>query len=108
MPFSRLPPGLRNARRQERDVAAAIGGRTTLASGAGPEKGDVASQVLVVECKSTTRSSFAISPALMDRITATAAQTSRRGVLHVRFVDAAGRTLRQYGVVEADLLEDLT
>ncbi|WP_279479902.1 hypothetical protein [Aureimonas sp. SK2] len=107
MPFSRLPPGLRNARRHERDVASAIGGRLTLASGSGPEKGDVASQVLVVECKSTSRCSFAISPALMDRITSVAAQTSRRGVLHVRFVDAAGRTLRQYAVVEADLLEDL-
>ncbi|WP_062117227.1 hypothetical protein [Aureimonas sp. AU40] len=107
MPFSRLPPGLRNARRHERDVAASIGGRLTAMSGAGPEKGDVASQILVVECKSTSRASFAISPALMDRITSTAAQTSRRGVLHVRFVDASGRTLRQYGVVEADLLEDL-
>lgn len=107
MPFSRLPPGLRNSRRQERDVAASLGGRRTSASDAGPEKGDVATDRFVVECKSTVRGSYAISPAVMDTITSAAAQTGRLGALHIRFVDGTGRTLREYVVLEADLLQDL-
>jgi len=53
----------RRAAREERKIASDIGGRRVFMSGAGPDKGDVKSDLLRIEAKTTANSSFTFNSA---------------------------------------------
>lgn len=82
IPYHKL--NLRRARQQERGVAAALGGRTVVASGALPAmKGDVRAPSWLVECKTTESSHYSLTLKTLRKIEGEAAMEARHPCLQL-------------------------
>lgn len=102
-------PAFRAWKRQEKEVAEMIGGRQTARSGAGDEKGDARRQgVITVEAKSTANKSFSVTLELLEKLENAACNRGEMPVLHIRFVDSAGRTIKDAVVMPGYALSLVT
>lgn len=95
------------APKQEKELAKRLGGRTTAASGAKDEKGDVRVRgVARVECKTTKNKSFSVTLDMFRKIEDAALSAAEVPVLMVEFNDGNGRKLGELAVIPAYYLED--
>ena len=91
---------------QERKVAVDIGGRTQPGSGnQWNAKGDVKSESLLIECKSTIHQSFTLKVDVLEKIEREAALAGREAVLQVEF--QGKRRVAKYAVISYDRLLEL-
>lgn len=98
----------RRAPKQEREVAARLGGRPTAASGAKDVKGDVRIKgVARVECKTTRHKSFAVTLAMVGKLEESALLAGEVPAIVVEFIDADGRRLAELAVVPTYVLDGL-
>lgn len=103
-------PSKRRAPKQERELAAKIGGKTTAASGSQSEKGDVRLKGVVrIEAKCTRRRSYGLSLDTFEKIENAATLCSQNEIpaMHIEFLSPEGQTLKALAVIRADDLEDL-
>jgi hypothetical protein len=103
-------PSKRRAPKQERSLAAKLGGRTTSASGSKSEKGDVRVKgVLRVEAKCTRKKSFSVTLEMIEKITNAATLTADVEIpaMHVEFLDPNGARLVGLYVVREDDFEEM-
>lgn len=105
-------PSKRRAPKQERELAKALGGSLTPASGAKAVKGDVRIKGFArVEAKCTRNKSFSVTLDILEKIEDAAASCAdgEVPVLHVEFLDPAGRRIKGlYVLREVDAEELLT
>jgi len=79
----------------EKKLAARLGGRQTLASGArGDDKGDVEVGRWLIEGKATVTGNYALKHLEMSKISTEALSKGRRPAFSVLFVDERGNPLR--------------
>lgn len=99
----------RRAPKQERELASLLGGRTIKGSGSGAEKGDVRIKGFArVEAKCTRQKSFSVSLQIIDKLedAASSCASGEIPVLHVEFLDAAGKRVKGlYVLLEQDAEE---
>ena len=77
----------RHAPKQEKQLAARLGGKLTPGSGSGYLKGDVQIKgVARIEAKSTQRKSYALSRELVDKIEGAAIQTGEIPIFQIDFL----------------------
>lgn len=103
-------PSKIRAPRQEKALAATLGGRTTSGSGSKTEKGDVRIKgVLRVEAKCTRHKSYGLSLKDFEKVEDAAAlcQPSEVPVMHIEFLDPAGNPIKGLYVVRQDDFEEL-
>lgn len=96
------------SRKQEKEVAKRIGGRTTPASGSREEKGDCRKKGVVrVECKTTSHKSFSVTLEMIDKIEEAAFSSEELPVILVEF-NKDGKKFREVAVVPSYVLDMLT
>ncbi len=96
------------ARKQEKELATRIGGRTTPASGALSEKGDVRlKRVARIEAKTTKNKSFSVTLEMLDKIENAALPCDEIPILVVEFNDGNGRKVKEVAVVPTYVLDSL-
>ena len=105
-------PSHRRAPVQEKELATRFGGRTTLASGALSEKGDVRVKRLVrIEAKTTKNLSFSVTQDMLNKIEEAALASDEVPVMVIEFNDGNGKKLREVAILPVyalDLLGDKT
>lgn len=98
----------RHSGKQESGLAKTIRGKVVPRSGAGMTKGDVRINGLCrIECKCTTKPSFSINQALLDKIGHAAMSAGEIPALVVRFIDDKENTLNEVAVLRVADLETL-
>lgn len=105
-----VDPSKRRAPRQERELAAALGGRGIPGSGSRVEKGDVRVRgVLRVEAKCTRKKSFSITEDMLDKIenAATLCSPAEIPAVHVEMLTPDGKPIRSVYVLRQDDFEDI-
>ena len=96
------------ARKQEEELARRVGGRTTPASGALSEKGDVRlKKVARIEAKTTKNKSFSVTLDMLDKIENAALPCDELPILVVEFNDGHGRKLKEVAIVPTYVLDSL-
>ena len=103
-------PSKKRAPRQERALAATLGGRTTSGSGSKTEKGDVRVKgVLRVEAKCTRHKSYSLSLETFEKVedAASLCNPAEVPVMHVEFLDPAGNPIKGLYIVRQDDFEEL-
>lgn len=104
---TQTPAHLRS-RRQEREVAAQVGGRLTPGSGAGNEKGDVRVKGLArIEAKTTAKKSYALTIEQLAKIEKAALPSGEIPAMVIEFIDGKGRPLQSCAIVPLWALNDL-
>lgn len=99
--------GYKHSRKQERKLATKLGGRTTLASGALREKGDVRVKGKKrIECKCTQHKSFSITLEMVEKIKAAALLNDETPYIQVDFINKEGKLLEQVAVVPMFYLDN--
>jgi len=99
--------GYKHSRKQERKLANKLGGRTTLASGALREKGDVRVKGKKrIECKCTQHKSFSITLEMVEKIKAAALLNDETPYIQVDFITKEGKLLEQVAVVPMFYLDN--
>lgn len=84
----------------EREIAKRIGGKTTKASGAQGEKGDARVRGLVrVEAKATSRKSFSVTAAMIDKIEAAGLGAGELPYIEVELLGADGKPQHRVAVM---------
>lgn len=82
---------LKRSKRQERKTAKELGGKRVPLSGAHwTAKGDVSAEKELVECKQTSRKSYTLSAAVLEKILHEAYRAAKRPVLQVQFTHGKG------------------
>jgi len=77
---------MQDSKRQEKAVAKAFEGRTTLASGALKfDKGDVETSKYLIECKTTEKNSFIIKKAVLEKIRREAINKHKFPLMSIEF-----------------------
>lgn len=100
--------GYKYSKKQEKNLAKKLGGRTTLASGSQREKGDVRVKgVKRIECKCTQHKSFSITMEMIEKIKAAAMCNDETPFIQVDFINKEGKTLEQVAVVPMVYLENV-
>jgi Holliday junction resolvase len=93
-------PAHSRSRKQEREVARRLGGKTTLASGALSEKGDVRLKGVVrIECKTTMAKSFSVTKEMIEKIEHAALSAGELPAVVVEFITPKGKPLSSVAVV---------
>ncbi len=83
----RQSPAYHAAPDMEQETAHRIGGHTTAASGSGAEKADARKRgKLRVECKGTSRKSFAVTRKMLDKLNTAAELSGELPVLQIKFL----------------------
>ncbi len=94
------------SRKQEKQVAKSLSGRTVAQSGAGKQKGDVrVSGRVLIECKCTEKKSFSITKEMLDKIEMAALNNAEVPAIVVEFL---GPPARSVAVVPLWVLEQIT
>lgn len=98
----------RRARKQEKELASRIGGRTTAASGSRDEKGDARKKgVLRLEAKTTKNKSFSVTLEMVTKIEDAALASGEMPCIVVEFNDGRGKKLKEVAVVPVYVLDEL-
>lgn len=98
----------RRSRKQEKEIAARLGGRVTPASGSKQEKGDVRVKgVLRVEAKTTKHRSFSVTLDMVAAIEEAACSAGEVPAIVVEFNDSRGRKVKEVAVVPTYVLDML-
>jgi hypothetical protein len=94
----------RMSRNKEKKLALKIGGRTTLASGAKKEKGDVRKNGIArLEHKLTGRNSFSVTVEMIQKIVNASVACEEIPAIIIEFVDnSTGKQLGEIAVVPVD------
>lgn len=99
-------PSHRRAPKQERELASRFKGKTTIASGALSEKGDVRVRRLIrIEAKTTKNKSFSITQEMLDKIETAALAADEIPVMVIEFNDGCGRKMREVAVLPTYALD---
>lgn len=97
----------KRAPEQEKEMAKRLGGRTTLASGAKDEKGDVRIRGIArIECKTTKHKSFSVTLDMIRKIEEAALGAGEMPALVVEFNDN-GKKIAEVAVVPMYVLDEL-
>lgn len=92
----------KKSQKQEKTVAKNLNGRVTPASGAlWGAKGDVRTDIFLIECKTTDKSSYSLKASIWNKICDEAVADGLR--LPLMIISVAGN---EFAVIEAALLED--
>lgn len=98
----------KRAKKQERELAARVGGRLTPASGAKAEKGDVRVKgVLRIEAKTTKNKSFSVTLDMIRKIEEAALGCGEMPALVIEFIDERGRPIKEVAVVPTYVLDSI-
>lgn len=90
----------KRAPKQEREIAAAMGGKVTLGSGNLEVKGDVrVPRVARIECKTTMNQSFSITRDIVRKIQTAAMGAGELPAVVVEFLDKKGRPVSSIAIV---------
>ncbi len=101
-------PSYRRAKKQERQLATRLGGKTTIASGSKGEKGDVRVRGLLrVEAKTTKHRSFSVTLDMIHAIEMAALGAGEIPAIIVEFNDGEGRPIAEVAVIPTYVLDDL-
>lgn len=102
-------PTVRASRKQEREVAAATGGKVQSASGALPGRGGDVIMVgdLLCELKTTGKTTFTLNARLLDKIAGEAAEQGRQPGVIVDLKDTVLMGTRRLVVLEFSVLKRL-
>lgn len=101
-------PSYRRSRKQERELAGRLGGRTTLASGSKHEKGDVRVKGVVrIEAKTTKNKSFSVTLEMISLIEDAAVMSGEMPAIVVEFNDGRGKKLKEVAIVPTYVLDAL-
>lgn len=93
---------------QEKRIANKLGGRTTLASGALAEKGDVRVHgVARIEAKSTVKRSFSITEDMLHKIETAAMASGEVPAIYVDFLTNDGQLRHTVAVLPSHALDSL-
>lgn len=96
----------KRAPKQEREIAAATGGKVTLGSGNLDVKGDIrVARVARIECKTTMNQSFPITREIVRKIQTAAIGAGELPAVIVEFLDRKGRPVSSIAVVPTWVLE---
>lgn len=96
----------RRAPQQEEEIAKRLGGRTTLASGALDQKGDVeVKNVVRLEAKTTQKKSFSVTREMVRKIEEAALGANALPVVEIEFLDDDGEPVSSVCVVPKYVLE---
>lgn len=96
------------SREQEKETAKRVGGKTTAASGALHEKGDVrVKRVARIECKTTTKDSYALKKEVMKKIMVEGMGAGELPFMEIEFIDAKGRPDVKVAVVPSWVMDQL-
>lgn len=100
-------PAHRRSRKQEAEVAARLGGRLTIASGALDTKGDVrVKRVMRVECKTTTKKSFSVTREMLGKIEEAALSAGEVPAMVIEFLTPKGKPESACAIVPMWVLDD--
>jgi hypothetical protein len=98
----------RRSKRQEREVAQALGGKCTPASGALDVKGDVRiTSIARVECKTTANKSFSVTREIIQKIEDAAIGSGEVPALVVEFISSNGAPESSVAVVPMWVLQSI-
>lgn len=98
----------RRSPKQEKELAARMGGQRTPQSGAGMIKGDVKCRgVARIEAKATQKASFSITQAMLKKIEDQAMAAGEVPAIVVEFLNAAGKPKGSVAVIPVWALEML-
>lgn len=98
----------RRSKKQEKEIAARLGGRRTAASGSKDEKGDIRVRGIVrIEAKTTKHKSFSVTLDMVRQIEDAALTAGELPCIIVEFNDNAGKKLKEVAVVPSYILQDL-
>lgn len=105
---SNLTKSHKRSPKQEKEVAARLGGRRTPASGAGVIKGDVRIKGIArVECKTTKHKSFSVTLDMFRKLEENALASGEVPAIIVEFHDNDGRKLGELAVTPTYVLDGL-
>ena len=95
------------SRKQEEELAKRGKARRVVASGAGPEKGDIKKYngVYRIEAKTTAKKSFSVTQEMIDKIEAAALAHGELPAIVIEFVDENGKPVREICVVPSYVLD---
>jgi len=95
-----------HAPKQEGKTAKRLGGRTTKASGALDEKGDVrVPGVVRIECKCTKNKSFSVTQDMVRKIEEAALGSGEIPAIEVQFIDEHGKVISSVAVMPVSGLD---
>jgi translation elongation factor EF-Tu-like GTPase len=101
-------PSYRRSRKQEKQLAIRVGGRTTAASGSKAEKGDVRKKrVLRLEAKTTKNKSFSVTLEMIHKIEEAAMLSDELPVLLIEFNNGAGKKIKEVVVCPSYVLDEI-
>jgi hypothetical protein len=98
------------APKQERDLARRFEGKMVPGSGSGPQKGDVkkAFGIFRIEAKTTTKKSFTVTKAMVEKIEVAALTTNEMPVIIIEFLDEYGNPEKEIAVLPTYVLEAIS
>ena len=89
----------KKSRKQEAQTAKDIGGKTTIASGALVQKGDVFNDKLLVECKTTEKDFYSLKKTTWDKIFKEAVRNSNMRIPVMR-IDLKDSSTHSYAIMQ--------
>jgi hypothetical protein len=96
------------APKQEKDLAKRLNARQVSRSGAGTTKGDVRIAGLIrLEAKATSRRSFSVTIAMLDKIRNAALASDEMPILVVEFLNQSGKPEAELAICDVKQLEGL-
>lgn len=99
-------PSYRRSSKQEKEIAAKLGGRRTPGSGSKDEKGDVRLKGVVrIEAKTTKNRSFSVTLDMIAQIEEAALSTGEMPVIAIEFNDGRGKKVKEVAVVPMYVLD---
>jgi hypothetical protein len=101
-------PAYRRSRKQEKETAKRLGGRTVIASGAKFRKGDAeVPGIARIECKATGADSFRVTKEMLDKIDNAAIGNDQIAIIEIEFVDQLGKPIDSVCVLRRSALTAL-
>jgi len=101
-------PSYRRSRKQEREIAGRLGGRTTAASGSKDEKGDVRVKgIMRIEAKTTKHKSFSVTLDMVRQIEEAALVSGEMPVIAIEFINSQGVPIKEVCVCPSYVLQEL-
>ncbi len=103
-----LTPSHHRARKQEKELAVKLGGRTTPGSGNLDMKGDIRiKNIARIECKTTKHKSFPVTLEMIRKIQTAAMSAGEVPAMVIEFIDTKGKPINSVAVVPVWALENL-
>lgn len=98
----------KRSKKQEKGLAARVGGRLTPASGARDVKGDVRVKgIMRIEAKTTKRRSFSVTLDMIHQIEDAAVSTGEMPVIIVEFITPEGKPIKEVAICPTYVLQEI-